>query len=137
MANDADETSEPTWLTRLIVEHIHDEQIREHGGDYAIRDDDLLESALTRPRNTHAYDETADLYDLAADYAFGLTRNHPFVDGNKRTAFLAAYVFLDLNGVELTADEPDVVAVVYALSGDDIGRGEFAEWLRDHSKRQD
>ena len=130
--SDGDE-EEPTWLTRFIVERVHAEQIREHGGDSEIRDESLLEAALARPRNTYAYDDDADLFDLASEYAFGLTRNHPFVDGNKRTSFLAAYVFLSLNGWELVADEREVVSIVTALSSGDIEAEAFARWLREKS----
>ena len=124
---------EPRWLTPFIIERVHDEQIREHGGEYGVRDDSLLRSALDRPKNTFAYDETADLIDLAADYTFGISRNHPFVDGNKRTAFLAAFIFLELNGLTIEAQETDVVALITALSAGDIDRDDYARWLRQHT----
>ncbi len=124
---------EPRWLTRFIVEQVHQSQIREHGGEHGVRDKSLLQSALHRPNNTFAYDADASLTDLAADYTFGIARNHPFVDGNKRTAFLAAFIFLELNGMTIEAEEPEVVAIVVALSSGDIGRDEFARWLEEHA----
>lgn len=123
------------WLTRFIVERMHEQQIAEHGGERGVRDAALIESALARPRNRLTYDEGADLCDLAADYAFGICQNHPFMDGNKRTAFLAAYVFLDLNGVELTADEVDVVVVMMALAGGDLDNAGLAAWFRKATRR--
>ena len=120
------------WLTLFIVERIHEHQIAEHGGEHGIRDAGLLQSALARPRNRYSYEGGADLYDLAADYAFGISRNHPFMDGNKRTAFLAAYVFLELNGVEIDADEVDVVVVMTALAAGELDQEALARWLRIH-----
>lgn len=126
---------EPRWLTTFIVERIHEEQIREHGGEHGVRDKSLLQSALSRPKNTFAYDKEADLVELAADYTFGIARNHPFVDGNKRSAFLAAFIFLQLNGLTLEAEEAEVVAVIVALSSGDIGRDELATWLRENTQQ--
>lgn len=129
----ADESREPRWLTPFIIERVHEEQLREHGGQRGVRDESLLHSALDRPKNTYAYNEAATLIDLAADYTFGISRNHPFIDGNKRTAFLAAFIFLELNGLTIEAEEPEVVAVVVALSSGDIDRDEFARWLDAHT----
>jgi death-on-curing protein len=128
------ENPQPHWLTAFIVERVHEAQIREHGGEHGVRDKPLLQSALHRPKNTFAYNPDATLTDLAADYAFGIARNHPFVDGNKRTAFLAAYIFLELNELTIAADEPEVVAVVIALSSGDISRDAFAQWLKEHTE---
>ena len=125
-----DPSGKPRWLTRFIIEQIHCRQIDEHGGDSGLRDASLLESALARPRNSYAYDETMDLCSLAADYAFGISRNHPFVDGNKRSAFLAAYIFLELNGLVIESDEPAVVAMMLRLSRGEIAVEDFAKWLR-------
>lgn len=123
----------PRWLTRFILERVHEQQIREHGGEHGVRDKSLLQSALHRPKNTFAYEPDTSLVELAADYAFGIAKNHPFVDGNKRTAFLAAFIFLEINGLTLEADESEVVAIVVALSSGDIGRDELASWLAEHS----
>ena len=90
--------TEPRWLTRRMLDVLHDAQLREHGGSPGTRDEGLLESALARPQHKFAYAKRPDLATLAAAYAFGLARNHGYVDGNKRTAFMAAYVFLGLNG---------------------------------------
>ena len=121
---------EPAWLPRLAVETIHRELVREHGGSFGLREEGRLEAALSRPRNRWAYGEDPDLAELAAVYADGLASNHPFVDGNKRIALMAAYVFLDLNGRELDAPEPEAVAMMVALSTGEASDGEFAAWLR-------
>jgi death-on-curing protein len=112
---------------------VHDAQLAEHGGAAGIRDPGLLQSALTRPRNLHAYGET-DLCRLAAAYASGIVRNHPFVDGNKRTAFLAAYVFLGLNGLDLGADEAVAATTMLALASGEMEETAFADWLRAHTR---
>lgn len=125
-------SSDPRWLTRFVVERIHERQLQEHGGEAGLRDDSLVESAQARPKNAYVYRDTADLCTLAAEYTFGISRNHPFVDGNKRTAFLAAYVFLELNGLVVSADETAVFAVVTAISAGDIDAEEFGRWLRGH-----
>jgi death-on-curing protein len=120
------------WLNEAVVIAMHDEQIAEHGGSVGIRDAGLLSSALSRPRNQCAYGDP-DVFTLAAAYAFGIIRNHPFFDGNKRTAFLAAYVFLDLNGWELTAPEAEAVTAVLALAPREMEETDFAAWLKDQS----
>jgi death on curing protein len=109
---------------------IHDEQLAEHGGGIGVRDAGLLDSALARPQNRFAYDPMVDLPTLAAAYAFGLARNHPFVDGNKRTAFVAAEVFLDLNGMTLTASDESCVLTMLRLAAGEIEKDAFATWLR-------
>ena len=119
----------PKWLLRSVVEALHDAQLAEHGGASGLRDDSLLEAALARPRHLQAYG-APDLCALAAAVAFGIARNHPFVDGNKRTAFLAAYVFLRINGLRLTAEESDVVRRMTALAAGEMSEEEFAAWLR-------
>jgi death on curing protein len=117
------------WLVEGVVIAMHGEQISEHGGSLGIRDAGLLSSALARPQNQAAYGEPS-VFDLAAAYAFGIIRNHPFVDGNKRTGFLAAYVFLDLNGWELIASEVEAVAAVLALAINEMDESGFASWLK-------
>lgn len=128
--------SEPRWLTRSHLLYIHSQQIAEHGGDDGVRDEALLDSALSRPRNTFEYSEEATLAELATDYAFGVTRNHPFVDGNKRTSLLAAFIFLEINGLTLDVDEMEAADRVIALSSGEIGRDSFASWLADNVSAQ-
>jgi death on curing protein len=120
------------WPLEGVVSAIHDELIAEHGGSPGVRDVGLLSSALARPQNQAAYGEPS-VFDLAAAYAFGLIRNHPFVDGNKRTGFLAAYIFLDLNGWELRATEADAVAAVLALAAGEMDEAGFSEWVKTNS----
>jgi death on curing protein len=120
------------WLLNGVVLALHDEQLAEHGGSPGVRDAGLLSSALARPQNQVAYGDPS-VFDLAAAYAFGIIRNHPFVDGNKRTGFLAAYVFLDLNGWELMAPENEAVAAVLALAAGEIQEAGFSEWLKTNS----
>jgi death-on-curing protein len=114
---------------------IHLDQIREHGGLGGLGDENALESALARPRQKWAYQRDADLQLLAAAYGFGLCRNHPFRDGNKRVAFLVLVVFLELNGLRVTAEDPDVVATIVALADGNVSKEELASWLRDHTIR--
>jgi death-on-curing protein len=124
---------EPEWLTKALMLAVHDEQLAEHGGGAGVRgvrDEGLLEAALARLQNRFAYDPAADLATLAAAYAFGLARNHPFIDGNKRTAFVAAEVFLDLNGVTLTASDESCVLTMLRLAAGEIEEDAFADWLR-------
>jgi len=120
---------QPVWLLKGVVLAVHDMQLAEHGGPAGVRDDALLESALARPINLHAYGD-GDLCALAAAYAFGIVQNHLFVDGNKRTGFLAAYIFLKINRLELTAGEVEATSAVLELASGDMGEPEFAAWLR-------
>lgn len=120
------------WLKEAVILAVHDEQIAEHGGRQGIRDMGLVSSALMRPQNLAAY-ENPSVFDLAAAYAFGIIKNHPFVDGNKRTGFLAAYIFLALNGWELMASEVDAVTVVLALAEGKVEDALFSEWLKANS----
>ncbi len=120
------------WLMEGAVSAMHGELLAEHGGSLGVRDAGLLSSALARPQNRAAYDEPS-VFDLAAAYAFGIIRNHPFVDGNKRTGFLAAYVFLDLNGWELRAKEADAVAAVMALAAGEMDEASFSGWIKTNS----
>lgn len=120
------------WLEASVVGAIHEAQLTEHGGPVGIRDAGLLTSALARPINLAAYDAQADAAALAAAYAFGIVRNHPFIDGNKRTAFVCSELFLVLNGLCLTASDSDCVGAMLALAAGDIGETEFAAWLRLH-----
>ncbi len=122
----------PVWIDRSIVLAIHDEQLAEHGGATGIRDDNALESALGRPRNLEAIGGP-DLYELAAAYAFGLARNHAFVDGNKRVSAVVTELFLDLNGVSLTCDDAALVTTWLAIAAGRMDEGQIADWLRANS----
>ena len=123
---------EPRWLEVDLVLAIHDMQIAEHGGGAGVRDPGLLESALTRPLNLAAYG-APETCALAAAYAFGIARNHPFIDGNKRTALVACELFLDLNGVELKADDAACVAMFLNLAAGDVSEETLTDWLRANS----
>lgn len=122
--------TKPVWVARLVVDAIHVDQVREHGGLAGLRDEHALESALARPQQKWHYEPGSDVATLAAAYAFGLVTNHPYRDGNKRTAFLAAATFLGLNGSELDASDADVVAVMVALADGRCTERDFADWVR-------
>ena len=124
---------EPRWLSLTVALAVHSDQIREHGGSLGLRDRGLLESALARPTNVFHYQPDADLCALAAAYGFGIARNHPFVDGNKRVAFQEMYVFLGINGVRIEAQEPDVVALMLGVASGELPEKELAVWLRTHT----
>ena len=116
-----------------VVRAIHADQVREHGGRQGMRDEGLLESALDRPRNRFHYEPASDVAALAAAYGFGIAQNHPFIDGNKRVAFQAMYVFLGINGSTITAGEEAVVSLVYDLAAGNVTEEQLAAWLREHS----
>lgn len=120
-----------TWVDPVVAEAAHLEQIAEHGGGEGMRDPGLLESALARPRNLADYGE-ADAAGLAAAYAFGIARNHPFVDGNKRTAAVVAETFLLLNGHALSASDAELVVAILALAAGELSEEELADWFRGH-----
>ncbi len=126
---------EPRWIERLLIEAIHADLLRQHGGSGGVRDENLLESALARPRHRFAYEPAADFATLAAAYGFGLARNHPFVDGNKRTAFMAMFTFLGINGWELEALEVEVVRLMTSVAAREIEEPELAAWIRQHTLR--
>lgn len=119
------------------MEAIHVSQIREHGGSHGPRDANLLESALVRPKNRLRYAPESDLFELAAAYGFGLIRNHPFTDGNKRTGLACAAVFLLVNGWELRAEEPEAVVVIRDIASGELGEAELVAWLRQRSEAVD
>ena len=121
------------WIDRRLLVILHDESLAEHGGASGMRDAGLLESALARPQNLVAYG-TPDVADLAAAYGFGLAKNHPFVDGNKRAAFLATGLFLRLNGHRLTATQADATITMLRLAAGELTEADFAQWLRAHSR---
>ena len=122
--------TEIIWLTTELVVAIHGEQLRRFGGPEGLRDQGMLESALGRPMNKHAY-EAVDLADLASAYAFGIGRNHPFVDGNKRAALLSLIVFLGLNGVDFVVPEPEAVVAIQTLAAGTLSEEGLALWIRD------
>lgn len=116
------------WLMVNVVKASHELQLEEHGGSAGMRDEEMLLSALARPENYYSYGER-NLFVLATAYAGGIIRNHPFVDGNKRTGFLAAYIFLFINGYKLTASEAEAVKMTIGLAASEIDEAEFAKWL--------
>lgn len=124
--------AEPTWLDRPIVEALHADQILEHGGGLGVRDEGLLESALARPQQKWHYEPGTDLATLAAAHAFGIAKNHPFIDGNKRTALVAAYTFLALNGSELEAPELEAVSAIVGTADGSLAEDDLAAWIRRH-----
>lgn len=125
---------EPRWLLTAVVVAAHEALIAEHGGAGGIRDRGLLESTLARPKNLFAYSEKASLFDLAASYAYGLARNHCFVDGNKRIALAAALTFLDLHGVRVEGSREDKVLTFLRLAAGEITEADLSQWLESHSR---
>ncbi|CAN5265163.1 type II toxin-antitoxin system death-on-curing family toxin [soil metagenome] len=121
----------PIWLTTELVLAIHDKQLRRFGGPAGVRDLGALESALGRPRNKWAY-EGADLAGLAAAYAFGIARNHPFVDGNKRAAFLSLITFLGLNGADFVVSEADAAVIIRDLAAGTVSEEGLSRWIADN-----
>jgi len=121
------------WLSRQLVLAIHDEQLAEHGGALGLRDDGLLDSALARPLNRAGYGEP-DVAELATLYAIAIARNHPFVDGNKRSAWSALVTFLALNGVEFSPPEVEATVNMLRLAGGDLSDDEFTAWVRLHAR---
>jgi death on curing protein len=124
--------SEPIWITEEIAKTIHDDQIAQHGGSFGMRDENLFSVSLARPRHLFFYGEPT-LFELAAAYGYGLAKNHPFIDGNKRTAFMVMYVFLGLNGYFLDVPEPEVVTMMERLAADRETQESIAQWLGENS----
>jgi len=124
--------TEPVWTEFEVVLAIHDGQLAEHGGQAGVRDRGLLESAMARPQNQFAYGEHS-IARLAASYAFGISRNHPFLDGNKRTSMVVAELFLELNGSDLTATDAECVTTFLRLAADELTEEELADWIAAHS----
>jgi death on curing protein len=118
------------WLTKDMVEAFHRESLVRFGGSDGLRDEGLMLSALARPENIQAYEPEADIFRLAAAYCTGIVKNHPFVDGNKRTGVLCAVVFLGINGVELIFDEATIVTIIYGLAAGDVTELQLENWLR-------
>ncbi len=121
------------WVDREVLLLLHDESLAEHGGGIGIRDMGLLESALMRPENLALYGKP-DYAELAASHGYGLAKNHPFIDGNKRAAFLAVGLFLYINGYRLTATQSDATKAVLALAASEKSEEEFVQWIREHSR---
>ncbi len=127
------------WISKQALLLLHDESLSEHGGGAGIRDEGLLDSALARPLNVVGYadpGEPPDIATLAASYGVGLAKNHPFVDGNKRAAFLAVGLFLYLNGYRLQAAQADATLTMLAVAAGDLSEDDFAAWLRQHAVRK-
>lgn len=125
--------TEPVWLELPDALAVHEGVLAIHGGPEGTRDESLLASALARPRQLFAYAQTPDAADLAAAYAFGIVRNHPFVDGNKRTAFVLAVLFLELNGYRFNASEEDAAQTMISLAGGELEERDYAAFLRNHA----
>ncbi|HEX5222298.1 MAG TPA: type II toxin-antitoxin system death-on-curing family toxin [Verrucomicrobiae bacterium] len=125
---------EPVWVLREVVFALHEQSLAQFGGSAGIRDEGLMDSALGKPLNLFAYSKP-DVFDLAASYAFGLVKNHPFIDGNKRTGFIVAIVFLELNGYRFNASEVDATVRTLALAAGEMSEAAFAQWLKANSKR--
>ena len=125
--------SEPKWLSESSVLLLHAESVAEHGGSAGVRDKGLLQSALNRARNLYSYEGVTEVQRLASAYGFGIARNHPFLDGNKRTAFLAIGLFLLRNGYVLEVDNAEATRTMLALASDDLTEAGLIEWIRRHS----
>ena len=123
--------TEPVWINLRVIKAFHDRQINEHGGLPGLRDEGLLLSALSRPENAYRYsDPKLDVAELAAAYGFGLAKNHPFNDANKRTALISVRLFLKLNGYNLAASPEDKYKTIIRLAASDMSEDEFAQWIR-------
>lgn len=123
---------EPVWVERIVLDAVHIDQLREHGGLPGVRDENVLESALARPRQKWHYEPASDPSTLAAAYGFGFATSHPYRDGNKRVAFLATATFLGLNGFEVEAPEVEIVEIMLAVADRRCSELELAEWVRAH-----
>jgi death-on-curing protein len=127
-------TSETRWISKKALLLLHEESLSEFGGARGLRDEGLLESALARTRNTHAYNPAATLAELAASYCYGIAKNHAFVDGNKRAAFLSVGLFLAINGYRLTASQVDAIETVLGVAAGTVSEPELALWIAQNSK---
>ena len=128
--------AEPRWVSRLVVDAVQTDMLLTHGGMPGLRDDNALESALARPRQRFAHEPDTDLASLAAAYGYGLARDHPYNDGNKRVAFVVMAVFLGLNGHDLRTSESDVVTTIVALAAGNVDEAELAEWVRGRIRKR-
>ncbi len=129
-------SSEPRWISKKALLLLHEESLSEFGGARGLRDEGLLESALARPRNTHAYNPAATLAELAAAYCYGIAKNHAFVDGNKRAAFLSAGLFLAINGYRLAASQVDAIETMLGVAAGRVSEPELAVWIARNSKER-
>ncbi len=123
-------TSEPRWISKKALLLLHEESLAMFGGASGLRDESLQDSALARPLNTHAYNTDSTLADLAASYGFGLAKNHAFLDGNKRAAFLSIGMFLSINGYKLVADQVDAVQTILAVAAGELDEAALAAWIQ-------
>jgi death on curing protein len=128
--------AEPKWLSRVVVDAIHEDQLREHGGLPGVRDENVFESALARPQQKWHYADRTDVPMLAAAYAYGLVNNHPYRDGNKRIGFLAMVTFLGINGHDFSATDAEVVAEILAFADGRTSEAALANWIRQHSAKR-
>lgn len=124
---------EPRWISKRAVLALHEEQLAEHGGSSGIRDESLLDSALAKPQNVFAYGDDPDIFRLAASHAYGIARNHAFVDGNKRTALVVSILFLNLNGWDTTASKTDEYETYFRLAEGSLSEDELTTWLTRHA----
>ena len=124
---------EPLWLSKRAVLAMHAEQLAEHGGSSGVRDEGLLDSALAKPHNVFAYANDVDIFRLAASYAFGIARNHPFIDGNKRAALAASATFLDRNGSDILASKEDIYLTFLHLADGSLTEGQLTDWFSQHT----
>jgi death-on-curing protein len=129
-------SSEPRWISKKALLLLHEESLSEFGGTRGLRDEGLLESALARPLNTHAYNPAATLAELAASYGYGVAKNHAFVDGNKRAAFLCIGLFLAINGYRLTASQVDAIETMLAVAAGTVTEQELGLWIAKNSKER-
>jgi death on curing protein len=125
--------AEPRWISKKALLLLHEESLSTFGGASGLRDEGLLDSALNRPLNAYAYHSDSTLADLAASYAFGLAKNHAFVDGNKRVAFLAIGIFLAINGLKLVADQVDAIQTILAVAAGELDERGLAAWIQNNS----
>ncbi len=125
---------EPVWVLREVVFMLHEQSLAQFGGSTGIRDEGLLDSALGKPLNLLAYGKPS-LFDLAASYGYGIVKNHPFIDGNKRTGFIVAVTFLELNGLRFGANEVDATVRTLALAAGEMSEAAYSAWLKANSKR--
>ena len=127
--------TQPAWVLSEVVQAVHAMLLAEHGGGAGVRDKALLESALARAEQKYSYQPDASIFELAAAYSFGIAKNHPFIDGNKRTAFTIAALFLELNGHLLTAPEPEATIIFENLAGGLLSEEALASWFEAHSRQ--
>lgn len=128
------EEHEPTWLTEKLILTLHAESLHRFGGGPGIRDQGLLERALGRPRNRYAYGDDPSIFELAAAYGYGIVRNHPFVDGNKRAGLLAARAFLFQNGYRFVPEEAETVHVIEGVAAGEVSEAELTQWIKAYAE---